>query len=430
MIALLLGFYIGALVLGIKNPTAFVVYYILASTKFLGFIDPSSFILGGVEIGYFGLNLIAILCAFLTNKWYLIPKVLSLFFFLIVGMLLYGVFKPVMDYSSSLIQAIMASKETWYYFLFFYLIVYRETIDDEKIFKVIKIIGVYLSLVYIIGFFIPVLRPPLYDNITFIRTFFPTYISLAIFFYAIKLKFSENRNLNDRLVLGVLFLGLFFAAHLSLTLMTIAGFVLYKYIYDTRLQIDRYSVSKFAMLSFIGFCMMMIFVEGLYEELETNVEQIISGEHNALSSRDVYNAFRWDVIDRSKGFGHGFIHQSSNLMKTVDTIGNNRFMERLTVIDSGYVDMLLKFGYVGTALVLLILSRYHLLGFVRKYRNPLTLAMSTFLAQYYFINYTWSVYTFAHGIIPGVIALYLLVKNLEPWEKVKADMLINKTNEV
>lgn len=430
MIALLLGFYIGALVLGIKNPTAFVVYYILASTKFLGFVDPSSFILGGVEIGYFGLNLIAILCAFLTNKWYLIPKVLSLFFFLIVGMLFYGVFKPVMDYSSSLIQAIMASKETWYYFLFFYLIVYRETIDDEKIFKVIKIIGVYLSLVYIIGFFIPVLRPPLYDNITFIRTFFPTYISLAIFFYAIKLKFSENRNLNDRLVLGVLFLGLFFAAHLSLTLMTIAGFVLYKYIYDTRLQIDRYSVSKFAMLSFIGFCMMMIFVEGLYEELETNVEQIISGEHNALSSRDVYNAFRWDVIDRSKGFGHGFIHQSSNLMKTVDTIGNNRFMERLTVIDSGYVDMLLKFGYVGTALVLLILSRYHLLGFVRKYRNPLTLAMSIFLAQYYFINYTWSVYTFAHGIIPGVIALYLLVKNLEPWEKVKADMLINKTNEV
>jgi hypothetical protein len=430
MIALLLGFYIGALVLGIKNPTAFVVYYILASTKFLGFIDPSSFILGGIEIGYFGLNLIAILCAFLTNRWYLIPKVLSLFFFLIVGMLLYGVFKPVMDYSSSLIQAIMASKETWYYFLFFYLIVYRETIDDEKIFKVIKIIGVYLSLVYIIGFFIPVLRPPLYDNITFIRTFFPTYISLAIFFYAIKLKFSENRNLNDRLVLGVLFLGLFFAAHLSLTLMTIAGFVLYKYIYDTRLQIDRYSVSKFAMLSFISFCMMMIFVEGLYEELETNVEQIISGEHNALSSRDVYNAFRWDVIDRSKGFGHGFIHQSSNLMKTVDTIGNNRFMERLTVIDSGYVDMLLKFGYVGTALVLLILSRYHLLGFVRKYRNPLTLAMSIFLAQYYFINYTWSVYTFAHGIIPGVIALYLLVKNLEPWEKVKADMLINKTNEV
>lgn len=429
MIAVLLGFYVAAFMLGIKNPTAFVIYYILASTKFLGFVDPSSFILGGVEIGYFGLNLIAILCAFLTNKWFLVPKILLAFFFLITGMLLYGIFKPVMDYSSSLIQAIMASKETWYYFLFFYLVVYRDEINDEKLFKVIKYIGVYLSLVYILGFFIPVLRPPLYDNVTFIRTFFPTYISLAIFFYAIRLKFSDNRNINDRIILGILFLGLFFAAHLSLTLMTIGGFVLYKYIYDYKLQIDRYSVTKFAFLSFIGFCMVIIFVDGVYEELETNIEQIISGEHNALSSRDVYNAFRWDVIERSKGFGHGFIHQSSNLMKTVDTIGNNRFMERLTVIDSGYVDMLLKFGYVGTFIVLLVLSRYHLLGFVKKYRNPLTLAMSIYLAQYYFINYTWSVYTFAHGIIPGVIALYLLAKALHPWEKVKADILTHKTNE-
>ena len=50
--------------------------------------------------------------------------------------------------------------------------------------------------------------------------------------------------------------------------MTLAGFILYKYIYDGKLNIDRYSVSKFAFLSFIGFCTMMIFVDGLYEELE------------------------------------------------------------------------------------------------------------------------------------------------------------------
>ncbi|NQX84857.1 MAG: hypothetical protein HRT67_02955 [Flavobacteriaceae bacterium] len=428
MIGVLLVFYVVAFVLGIKRPTAFVIFYVLASTKFLGFLDPSTFIFSGLELGYFGLNLIALLCAFFSKKWFLVPRVLFAYIFLIVLILLHGILKPVMDYNSSLIQAIMASKEIWYYFLFFYLVVYRDDINDEELFKGIKTIGVYLSLVYVIGYFIPVIRPPLYDNVTYIRTFFPTYISLALFFYAIRLKFSNSRNLYDRVVVVILFLGLFFAAHLSLTIMTLAGFVLYKYVYNIKLNVDRYSVKKFAFVVFVGVCMTIIFFEGFYDAAKLNIDQIISGEDNALSSRDVYNAFRWEVIERSKSFGHGFIHQSSNLMKTVSTVGNNRFMERLTVIDSGYVDMFLKFGYIGTAIILLVMSRYYLLGFVKKHKNPLSLAMSIYLAQYYFINYTWSVYTFAHGIIPGVIALYLLAKNLQSWEVIKSEVRTQQIN--
>ena len=37
------------------------------------------------------------------------------------------------------------------------------------------------------------------------------------------------------------------------------------------------------------------------------------------------------------------------------------------------------------------------------------MAMSFYLFQYAFINYTWSVYTFAHGIIPAAIAFYIII---------------------
>ena len=39
----------------------------------------------------------------------------------------------------------------------------------------------------------------------------------------------------------------------------------------------------------------------------------------------------------------------------------------------------------------------------------MTLAMSLYLVQYLFINYTWSVYTFSHGIIPGAIAFFIII---------------------
>lgn len=89
--------------------------------------------------------------------------------------------------------------------------------------------------------------------------------------------------------------------------------------------------------------------------------------------------------------------------------GTSAFMERFTVIDSGYVDLLIKFGYLGTGITLAILNRFFLFGFIRKFRNHITLAMSLYFFQYLFVNYTWSVYTFSHGIIPGAVAMYIMI---------------------
>ncbi|MDD7914978.1 hypothetical protein [Polaribacter ponticola] len=60
MVVLLLGFYGFAFLMAANRPNVFLIFYLLASTKFLGFVDPATFILGGIEVGYFGLNLVAL----------------------------------------------------------------------------------------------------------------------------------------------------------------------------------------------------------------------------------------------------------------------------------------------------------------------------------------------------------------------------------
>lgn len=226
-----------------------------------------------------------------------------------------------------------------------------------------------------------------------------------------RIKFSNNRNLKDRLIILFLFIGLFLAAHLSLTIMTLVGFVVYKYIYDENLILRKLVITRFSLIMFIGLSTALLLVKGLYDRISTNIEDIITGENNSLSAREIYNEFRWEAIDRQKELGYGFIHQSSDFMKNFKTLGSNRFMERFTVIDSGYVDMLIKYGYIGTAIILIVLIRYYAQGFFKTHKNPLSLAMSIYLIQYLFINYTWSVFTFAHGIIPAIIAFHFLLSS-------------------
>ena len=409
MIIVLLFFYAIALILAVKNPNYFLLFYILATTKFLGFVDPSSFVVGGVEIGYFGLNIIAIFGVLFQKKWYIMPHKMQWFIYFILLMLVYGIVKPFLDSNSSLFLSFMASKETWFYFLFLYLVVYQHKIDNKLFLKFIKYLGVYLSFVYIISRISVQFIPPVYYSDNIVRTFFPTYISLAIFIYAIKIKFDVVRSMRDRITIIILFLGLFLAAHLSLTIMTFAGFVLYKYVYDKNLSLNKFTISRFVFIAFFASSILLLTVGGLYDRISSNIEAVISGEDNALQARDIYNEFRWEAIEKRKTMGYGFIHQSSSFMKDIKISGSNRFMERFTVIDSGYVDLLIKFGYLGTSIFIVILLIYYSQGFFSPYKNPMSLVMSIYLMQYLFINYTWSVFTFAHGIVPGVLAFHLLI---------------------
>ncbi|WP_405565107.1 O-antigen ligase family protein [Polaribacter sp. Asnod6-C07] len=409
MIVLLLGFYGFAFLLAANRPMSFVLFYILASTKFLGYIDPATFIVGGIEVGYFGLNLMAIFGIFFKKNWVELPKNSITIIILIAALLIYGIARPIINDYSSVKQAVIASKDTWFYAIFIYLFVYYDNIDLKLLIKFIKGVSVYFTVNYLLLFVFPAIIPPFYDGGFHVRTFFPTYISLAIFLYLIEIKIEEEKSYKKYGFTAFLFLGLILAEHSALTVMTLLGAILYLFAFGEDLRFKRTKIAKLLSIGVFCISLALIFINGLYDGIVDKVRAVVFSEDLALSTRDLYNKFRWDAINDQKTFGYGFIHQSSSLMNQFKLSGTSAFMERFTVIDSGYVDLLIKFGYLGTGIMLAVLNRFFLFGFFRKFRNHITLAMSFYLIQYLFVNYTWSVYTFSHGIIPGAIAMYIII---------------------
>lgn len=409
MIIVLILFWSIGLFLSIKSPTYFVLYFLLASTKYLGFIDPSTFIVNDVELGYFGLNIVTLIGSFMFTKWYQVPKNALFFIFLILAMLVYGVFKPIFDGNSTLFQSLMASKEIWFYFLFFYLVVHRKKINNHFLIIFIKYTGVYLSLIYIAGTFASIIISPYYFEDEIVRVYYPTYISLALLFFAVDIKSYKLKKIKHVLPILLLLGGLVKAGYISLTIMSIIGFIVYVYVFDQKLQLKTRSIIVLSVLSVLIIFLIFLIKEETYKLIESGIYDIISGNNPSLSSRAYYNEFRWEMIDKQKEFGYGFIHQSSEVMSMMNTNEASRYMQRLSVIDSGYVDMLTKFGFIGTAIILLVYLKYIVNGFMRINKNPLNLAMAIYLTQYFFVNYTWSVFTYAFGIIPGVVGLYLLL---------------------
>jgi O-antigen ligase len=151
----------------------------------------------------------------------------------------------------------------------------------------------------------------------------------------------------------------------------------------------------------------------IYPKIENiifnSIDDIITGKDVALSSRYIYNEFRWDAIKERPMFGYGFIHKDASVTKSVRLIDDNRFAEKFGVIDSGYIDLLIKYGYIGMTLYLILWAKNFIPIILKpsKYRL-LQIGMSLYLLQYFLVNYTWSVFSFAHGLVPAFIALYLI----------------------
>ncbi|MDD7914977.1 O-antigen ligase family protein [Polaribacter ponticola] len=338
-----------------------------------------------------------------------LPKNSIVIIILVLGLLAYGIIRPIVNDYSSAKQALIASKDAWFYVIFIYLIVYYDNIDLSALIKWVKWVSIYFTVCYCLFFVLPAIIPPVYFKGTHIRTFFPTYISLAIFLYLIEFKMSREKSFKILGIIVFLFLGLIFATHSALTVMTLFFAVLYLFAYDANLEFRKETVFKLLGVSVFAASLALIFINGLYDKIVDEINAVVYSEDLALQTRDLYNKFRWDAINKEKVFGYGYIHQSAKLMTQYKLGATNAFMERFTVIDSGYVDLLLKYGYLGTGIMLFTLCRYFMFGFFTKYKNHITLAMSFYLIQYLFINYTWSVYTFSHGIIPGGIAFYIII---------------------
>tara|TARA_B100001287_G_C22642618_1_gene510934 strand:- start:868 stop:1362 length:495 start_codon:yes stop_codon:yes gene_type:complete len=136
----------------------------------------------------------------------------------------------------------------------------------------------------------------------------------------------------------------------------------------------------------------------------------IEGVDASIASRFIYDALRIDVISYRPLFGYGFIHPSSSIMSQLPIDFSSVYKEALTTVDSGYVDLLVRFGAIGTIFYLFPFAYISLKRIILNKRyNYTQILMAFFVAQYFLVNTTWSVFSFNHGLTPLVLALFFTI---------------------
>jgi hypothetical protein len=410
MILILLLFLAFSFVLAVKKPTYFVVLYLLVTTRFLGFLNLDIITFNGYEISFVLLNFIAFIGTFTTKTFLKISKKFFLFQLLIVVLILFGIFYPYYMGFSEIFKSVISGKDFYYYFLLFYLVGRRNSLDIALILKSVKFLGLYLSVVLIIYLLIGV-APLYYEEKLFaiksLEVYYLTYISLASFIIYYEWISKEIKSSLFLFYMLTLLIGLIIGQHFSIVISTIMGWLLL-YILGKKNNFKTLLV-KVTIIASLIFVFLIIFTD-LRIKIFNTAEGIISRTDVALVSRDRVNEFRWEAIKKQPVFGYGFIHSSSSIMSTIDANSNSKYTSELGLIDSGYVDLLIRFGYFGTISMLIIFGYFLIKIFIDmpKY-TKLQVVMATYLLQYYMINFTWSVFSYAHGIVPASVALWIIL---------------------
>jgi hypothetical protein len=393
--------------LAFRRPTYFVVYYLLVSTKMLGFFDvEEAFVIGGLGLGFFSLNIITLIVSLLNKRTRKLDIRSKRFVVLFCGFLFFGIVYPYLQKNSSVLASFMASKELWSIAFFIYLIKHAHSIKIDRIFKAILTLGIYLSLVYSIDILLNI-APPFYLELKegiglYVRVYYPTYISIAVF-VALYFRYSGIPFfINHYLTIIILFVGILLAGHTALFAGTLFSYVFF-------LLVKNYRKNFEAFLFKIALATILLIVLGFAfsNKIEDINNAIIKDSDISLVSRERYNQFRWVAIEEQPFFGYGFLNQTNQSKQDNDNI----YMQRLGVIDSGYIDLLVKFGYVGMIFYLINWFNIIILPFLKmQHYGNLGLAMGCYLLQYLMVNHTWSVFTYSHGLIPGFFALFIILK--------------------
>ena len=402
------------------NPTRLVLFYVIISTKTLGFLSMASMLLGGTDFGFFTVNMLILVSIFFYKGWYRIDAYMAPLFVALIILLLYGLSAPVLRGHESFMQALTASKGFLFYVIFFYMFVRKDEIDVYKVMDIVKFVGVYISVIKIIYAISPALSslitPPEYRSsfgeiAYYVRVDYPTYMSLATFIYYADWQQKKVSTKKFLIMFVILILGNLLAQHAALTGGTIIFIAMCYFIWHEDSTLDSYLMIKKGLAAILFIVVLFSASYQLREIVVETYEATASGEDGALKSRKKFNKHREKAIKDRPLLGFGFIHKTSWIMK--EKYRNkylNRFTERLEVTDSGYIDLLTKFGYLGVTYLLLTMGLYLINVFKDESPNSYALVGAAYILQYFLINKTWAVFSYAFGIIPLVIAFFMIYK--------------------
>lgn len=132
-----------------------------------------------------------------------------------------------------------------------------------------------------------------------------------------------------------------------------------------------------------------------------NLISEVVNQSEAFGSRFVINATRWEYFLKSPIFGYGFIGVESSLGAIIEARSSSVFNRTLSVVDAGYIDILVRFGFFGLTMFFIGYARTTLKSVLKVNRPDFIMLIVTIAL----INGTWSVLTYNHGIIPLSILL-------------------------
>jgi O-antigen ligase len=400
---LLSTFYL--LVVAWKFPNAFLSIYILLFTEFLGLIKFEW--LGNFStsnILFIFNTIIAIILIIKINKDSI--KIYKIILFPIL-LFIYGIISPIIQNYSTFLYALADGKDFLSYLLIPYLILYSNNISEVYIKKAIIITGLILSIYCIIfsstGWAPPGYRPSEgFGEIIYLKH--ASIIPLAL------LIVISNKNIFFKpvsyLCISLLTIGLAIQPHRSLFLATIFMIAIYTILYGHIKQKIKYAL---LITIFIITTTALANNQYVIDNIISPIDEILYST-GSIAARDNINNLRMDYFYKSPLIGYGFIDEKSNLGEKIFFSSYSKYSQTLGVVDSGYLDLLIRFGITGTLFLLFFYFKLIISCFINS-KDITSRLMGMFLLSYFIINYTWSVMSYNHGIVPSCFAFFISYKN-------------------
>lgn len=393
----------------LKKPRLFFTIYLLFSTKMFGFMP----MIVGLHMKaimfflHFAMILVVVGLLFIGRKFS--DRMIVLFLACVSSLIAFGILYPYFLGFSSISSAIVDGKDMFGYAVLAYLAIHSRHFDFDYFLKLFCFVGVMLTAAIIV-WHISGYCPPSYYHIGGTRIIgvnYTSYIALATCLLFLRMLKSHISFYSVFLFL-FLITGLLIQGHRSIflaTLLVISSLWLVRAQSSIKLRCIMIGLPLLLSLHLVS--------DGRYFEtmVAEPISQLRGSSYGAIESRKFINAVRLRYIEQRPLLGYGFIDETSSLGWPIASQSVSRFNQSLGVVDSGYVDMMVRFGIVGTLFFYLVLG----FAFFERLRNArrlsdAQLAMLLLLASFFLVNYTWSVFTYGFGISCTCVAIFLLYR--------------------
>lgn len=382
-----------------KHPDRFVIGYLVYVSLYFGWMN-GNILIGGVDYGQFLFNVLALVPVILS--WKDVEPPLKKVILLFALFYLYGLAKPVFDGHQGWMLSVKSSKSMTTYFFLFYVLAFYKRLNGEKIFRFLTCLSLYYTLLYILNKMGVVIRPPFYIKESFIQCPYDSFLLLALCYQLTKENVYSIRRLG---VITLLLIGIYIGGYFSLTLASL-GIIVGVFLFR--------SVRHPALVVLLTCTLLLVLLDGWL--IDSTFKTLWSGQQSALESRSHYNEFRWALIAKEFWGGYGFLSRDTRLVSLNAAGDTSSYMSDLSFIDAGYVDLMGRFGLIGTILFLTIPLYFLWISPKNLQTIPFLLLVVTFYA----VNMTWSVFSYPQGIIvlAGVYAkLYQNHKTKCKWQE-------------